>query len=54
MIKPGYPFQRGQFDGLTRFPRSPTMDRLSLVEPVDGLCQGIVVAVSLAASIYWV
>nr|GFB76894.1 hypothetical protein [Tanacetum cinerariifolium] len=49
VIKPGHPFQRGQFDGLTRFPRSPTVDQLSLVEPVDGFGQGIVVAVSLAA-----
>jgi hypothetical protein len=49
MVKPGHPFQRCQFDGLTRFPWRAAVDQFSLVEPIDGLGQGIIVAVALAA-----
>jgi len=41
VVKPGHPFQRGQFDGLTRLPGSAAMDQLSFVEAVDGLGQGV-------------
>jgi hypothetical protein len=49
VVKPGHPFQRGQFHGFTRLPRSAAVDQLSLVEPVNGLGQGIIIAVALAA-----
>ena len=45
VVEPGNPFQRGQFDGFTRLPGSAAVDQLSLVEPVDGLGQGVVIAV---------
>jgi len=48
VVEPRYPFQRGQLDGLTRFPRSVEVDQFSLVEPVDGFSQGIIVAVAFA------
>jgi hypothetical protein len=48
VVKPGHPFQRSEFDGLTRFPGSATVNQLSLVEPIDGLGQGIVIAVAFA------
>ena len=48
MVKPGHPFQGGQFYGLTRFLRLAAEDQLSLVESIDRLSQGIIIAVSLA------
>lgn len=48
MIKPGHPFERGQFDGLTRLPGSAAVDQFSLIEPIDRLGQGIIVAVAFA------
>ena len=47
VVEPGNPFQRGQLDGFTCLPRSAAVDQLSLVEPGDGLGQGVVVAVPL-------
>lgn len=49
VVEPGYPFQGGQFDGFTRFPGSAAVDEIGLVEPIDGLGQGVVVTVALAA-----
>jgi hypothetical protein len=48
LVKPGASFLRGQFDGLTRFPGSAAVDQLSLVKPINGLGQGIIVAVAFA------
>jgi hypothetical protein len=42
VVEPSYPFQRGQFDRLLGPPRPASMDHLGLVEPVDGLGQGVV------------
>ena len=49
MIKPVYPFQRRQLNGLKRAPRPAPMNNLGLVKPVDRLGQRIVVAVANAA-----
>lgn len=49
MVKPGHPFQRGQFDSLTRIPESTAMDQLSFVQAINGLGQSIVITVALAA-----
>ena len=39
----------GQLDGFLGLPRRTAMDQLGLVQPVDGLGQGAVIAVALAA-----
>lgn len=44
MVKPGRPFQRGQFDRLTRLSRNAAVDQSSLEEPIDDLGLGIAVA----------
>src|SRR3546814_981758 len=49
IVEPGHPFQRGQFHRGLGFPRCPSMDQLGLVEAVDGLGEGIVIAVAAAA-----
>src|SRR3546814_13997877 len=46
VIEPRNPFQRGQFDGCLGFPGATPMNQFSLVQAVDGFCQGIVVAVT--------
>src|SRR3990167_3959137 len=48
MVEPVHPFQRGHFNRFLGFPRPTAMDELSLVQPVDGLGQGVVVAVAPA------
>ena len=49
MVKPAHPFQSSQFDGLTGLPGSTAVDQFRFVQAVDGLGQGIVVAVPFAA-----
>ena len=49
VVEPVNPLQGGQFHGFPGFPRSPAVDQLGLVEPVDGFGQGVVVAVATAA-----
>ena len=49
MVEPGHPFERCELHGLLRFPWRATVDEFGLVEPVDGLGQGVVVAVALGA-----
>ncbi len=49
VVEPVHPLQGGQFHGLPGFPRRPAVGQLSLVEHVDCLCQGVVVAVAKAA-----
>jgi hypothetical protein len=39
-------FERGELDGFERAPGPSAMDHLGLVEAVDGLGQGVVVAVA--------
>ena len=46
VVEPRHPFQRGQFDSLARLPRPAPVDDLGLVQPVDGLGQGVVVTVT--------
>lgn len=48
VVKPGHPFPRGQFDGLTRLPGSAAVDQFSLVESIDRDGRGIIVTVALA------
>lgn len=48
MAEPQDPFERGDFDGLLALPWCPPVNQLGLVQPVDGLVQGIAVAVALA------
>ena len=49
MIEPRDPFERCQLDGLLRLPRAASVNDFRLVEAVDGLGEGVVVAVALAA-----
>jgi len=49
VIEPFDPFQRGVLDGLVGAPRAAPVDDLGLVEAVDGLGQGVVIAVADAA-----
>ena len=49
MVEPGYPFQGGQFYRLPSFPGTAPVDQFGLVQPVDGLCQSVVIAVAFAA-----
>ena len=48
MVEPADPFEGGQFDGFAGWP-APAVDHLGLVQAVDRLGQGVVVAVALAA-----
>ena len=49
MVKPRDPFQGCQFHRFKRLPGPSTMDDLGLVQTIDGLGQGVVVAIALAA-----
>ena len=49
VVEPGYPFQGGQLHRFLGLPRCPAMNQFSLVQAVDRLGQGVVVAISLAA-----
>lgn len=49
VIEPVDPLERGELDSLEGSPRPTPMDDLGLVKPVDGLSEGIVVAVANAA-----
>jgi hypothetical protein len=49
VVEPVHPLQGGKFYGLPRFPGCPAVNQLGLVQPVDGLSQGVVVAVATAA-----
>jgi hypothetical protein len=49
VVEPVDPFQRGVLDGLKGSPRAASVDYFGLVEAIDGLGQGIVVAVADAA-----
>ena len=47
VFEPRDPFQGGQLDGLLALSRTSAVDHLGLVQAVDGLGQGVVIAVSL-------
>ena len=49
MVEPVHPVEGGELDGFQRAPRSAPPDDLGLVEAVDRLGQGVVVAVADAA-----
>ena len=49
VVEPVHPLQGGQFQGLPGFPRAPAMDLLGFIQPLQGLGQGVVIAVSTAA-----
>ncbi|EAA20200.1 hypothetical protein, partial [Plasmodium yoelii yoelii] len=49
VVEPGYPFQGGEFDGLPALPGCSAVDRLGLVQAVDGFGQGVVIAVATAS-----
>jgi hypothetical protein len=46
VVAPPDPFQRGELDLLNGAPRAAAADQLGLVQAVDGLGQGIVVALT--------
>ena len=48
VVEPVHPLQGGQFQGLPGFPGAPAMNQLGFVQPVDGLGQGVVIAVATA------
>jgi len=48
MVVPGNPFQRCQLHSSPGFPGSSAMDQFGLVQTVDGLSQGVVVAIASA------
>ena len=49
MVEPMHPFKGGQFYCLLGFPWGAPVDQFSLVQPIDGLSQGVVVTIPLAA-----
>ena len=49
VVEPVHPFQLCELDGFKGSPWSAPVDHLGLVKPVDGLGQGIVIAVADAA-----
>src|SRR4051794_22341489 len=49
VVEPVHPFQGGEFDSLQAAPWPAAADHFGLVEAVDGLGQGIIVAVADAA-----
>lgn len=50
MLNQSTRFQRGELRGFQVSPRAAPPDDLVFVEPVDGFCEGIVVAVADAAN----
>ncbi len=49
VVEPGYPFQAGELHCFLALPWSATVNELAPGQLVDGLGQGVVVAVALAA-----
>ncbi len=49
MVGPRDPFERGEFDGFLALAWCPPVNQRGLLQTVDGLGQGVVVAVALAA-----
>jgi len=49
MVEPGHPLQRGQLHGFHGLPGATPMDHFRFEQTVDGLGQGVIVAVALAA-----
>ena len=49
VVKPSDPFQGRKFDGFPAFPGCLVMDQFRLVQTIEGLGQGVVIAVPLAA-----
>lgn len=49
VVEPVDPFERGVLDGFEGAPRPASMDDLGFVETVDGLGEGVVIAVAYAA-----
>jgi hypothetical protein len=50
VIKPVAPFESGELDSLEGSPRPAPINDLGLVKSVDGLGEGVVVAVAIAAN----
>lgn len=48
-VKPRDPLESGQFHRLLGFPGCSAMNELGFVEPVDGFCECVVVAIAFAA-----
>ena len=51
VVEPVHPFDGGEFHGLQRPPRAAPVNDRGLVEAVDALGQGVVVAIADAVSI---
>ncbi len=49
VVKPRHPFQGCQLHGFPGFPGRPPVDHLGLVQAIDRFCQGVVLAIALAA-----
>jgi len=49
IVVPIHPFQRGEFDGFQRSPRSAPPDHFGLEEAIDRFRQRVVIAVAHAA-----
>ena len=49
LVDPSHPFQGGQSHRFFGFPRCATVDQLGLIQAIDRLGQGVVVAVAFAA-----
>lgn len=49
VVQPGHPFERRELPRCLDFPRCSAVEKLGLVEPIDGLSQGIVITVAHAA-----
>lgn len=50
VVEPGHPFERCELHGLLRLPWRSAVNQLGLIESVDGLGQGVVITVALAAT----
>ena len=50
MVEPVDPFQRSELDGFQASPGAASPDHLGLVEAIDGLGEGIIIAVANAAN----
>lgn len=46
MVKPGHPFERGQFHGGLGFPGRPAVNQFRFIQTVDGLGQRVIVSTS--------
>lgn len=51
VVEPSHPFLSGELDHLPGLSGRPAVDQFGLYAPVDGLSQGVVVAVTATATV---